>query len=57
MNAPNTSGWRPGTPVAGDMGLSGGPATVTGNRALMLEEPKDAFAAEFVHDAEGRLEA
>jgi glycine dehydrogenase subunit 2 len=37
MNAPNASGWKPGTPVAGDAGE--GPATSTGNRALMLEEP------------------
>ncbi len=36
MSAPNASGWKPGTPVAG----SGEAApTVTGNRALMLEEP------------------
>ena len=36
MSAPNASGWKPGTPVSAS---SGGPATVTGNRALMLEEP------------------
>ena len=36
MSAPNASGWKPGTPVAGS---SEGPATATGNRALMLEEP------------------
>ena len=32
---PNASGWRPTTPAKGD----GAPATHTGNRALMLEEP------------------
>jgi hypothetical protein len=37
MNAPNASGWKPETPVAGDTGEA--PATSTGNRALMLEEP------------------
>ena len=36
MSAPNASGWKPGTPLAAS---SEGPATVTGNRALMLEEP------------------
>ena len=36
MNAPNASGWKPGTPVSDS---AEGPATVTGNRALMLEEP------------------
>ena len=36
MTAPNASGWRPGTPVAAP---GEGPATATGNRALMLEEP------------------
>lgn len=37
MNAPNTSGWKPGTPEAptGESGIE----TVTGNRGLMLEEP------------------
>lgn len=37
MNAPNTVGWKPGTPEApsGESGV----ATVTGNRGLMLEEP------------------
>jgi glycine dehydrogenase subunit 2 len=37
MNAPNTSGWKPGTPEAptGESGI----VTVTGNRGLMLEEP------------------
>ena len=39
MNAPNQSGWKPGTPVSGDFGLDNGPQTVTGNRALILEEP------------------
>ncbi|TCJ38852.1 aminomethyl-transferring glycine dehydrogenase subunit GcvPB [Parafrankia sp. BMG5.11] len=35
MNAPNQSGWKPAmTPVSGDA-----TQTVTGNRALMLEEP------------------
>ncbi len=38
MNAPNASGWKPGTPVAGHNAIDG-PDTVTGNRALMLEEP------------------
>ena len=32
----NPSGWRPTAPFAGE---SGAPPTVTGNRALMLEEP------------------
>ena len=36
MNAPNRSGWKPGTPEAPD-GAAGG-ATVSGNRGLMLEE-------------------
>ena len=34
--SPNPSGWRPSAPVAGE-GISA--PTVTGNRALMLEEP------------------
>jgi glycine dehydrogenase subunit 2 len=34
--SPNPSGWRPSAPTAGD-GVSA--PTVTGNRALMLEEP------------------
>ena len=38
MNAPNASGWKPGTPVEGHNAMSG-PDTATGNRALMLEEP------------------
>jgi glycine dehydrogenase subunit 2 len=38
MNAPNQSGWKPAAPVSHD-GAHEGPATVTGNRALMLEEP------------------
>ncbi len=37
MNAPNKSGWKPSTP-AGTEGKFGGPATTTGNKALMLEE-------------------
>ena len=37
MNAPNVSGWKPGTPEAPE-GASG-IQTVTGNRGLMLEEP------------------
>ncbi|TMM47293.1 aminomethyl-transferring glycine dehydrogenase subunit GcvPB [Qipengyuania marisflavi] len=37
MSAPNASGWKPGIPTAGD--TPAGPATATGNRALMLEEP------------------
>ncbi len=36
MNAPNASGWKPGTPVAGGASEA---ATTTGNHALMLEEP------------------
>jgi glycine dehydrogenase subunit 2 len=36
MNALNQSGWKPSAPVAGE---TGGAPTVTGNRALMLEEP------------------
>ena len=42
MNAPNKSGWRPEMPTNPDAsgdGMHSGPATVTGNRALMLEEP------------------
>lgn len=38
MNAPNKSGWKPEAPVQHE-GLHHGPATTTGNRALMLEEP------------------
>ncbi|SFO96104.1 aminomethyl-transferring glycine dehydrogenase subunit GcvPB [Qipengyuania nanhaisediminis] len=38
MSAPNQSGWKPGTPVEDHNAMSG-PDTVTGNRALMLEEP------------------
>jgi len=38
MNAPNKSGWKPESPVAHE-GAHNGPATVTGNRALMLKEP------------------
>ena len=38
MNAPNKSGWKPQMEVSED-GLHNGPQTVTGNRALMLEEP------------------
>ena len=37
MSNPNQSGWKPEAPVAGDTAT--GPATATGNRALMLEEP------------------
>ena len=37
MNAPNQSGWKP--EMQPDDGLHSGPATTTGNRALMLEEP------------------
>jgi len=42
MNAPNKSGWKPEMPKkmnAGEDGMHKGPQTVTGNRALMLEEP------------------
>ena len=38
MSNPNASGWKPGTPVQ-DHNAMTGPDTVTGNRALMLEEP------------------
>lgn len=38
MNAPNKSGWKPEMVVSED-GMHNGPATTTGNRALMLEEP------------------
>ena len=34
--SPNPSGWRPSAPVAGEVSAA---PTVTGNRALMLEEP------------------
>ncbi len=34
--SPNPSGWRPSAPVAGEASAA---PTVTGNRALMLEEP------------------
>jgi glycine dehydrogenase subunit 2 len=37
MNAPNASGWKPEMTAAD--GMHSGPATTTGNRALMLEEP------------------
>jgi len=37
MNAPNRSGWKPGTPEMPDTGDEA--ETVTGNRGLMLEEP------------------
>ena len=36
MNAPNKSGWKPAMTADGD--TIGGPATHTGNRALMLDE-------------------
>ena len=36
MNAPNKSGWKPEMNAADALA---GPSTVTGNRALMLEEP------------------
>lgn len=39
MNAPNQSGWKPEMIPAAEDGLHNGPQTVTGNRALMLEEP------------------
>ncbi len=39
MSAPNASGWKPEMTVASQDGLLSGPATATGNRALMLEEP------------------
>ena len=38
MNAPNQSGWKPAMELSED-GMHNGPATTTGNRALMLEEP------------------
>ena len=37
MNAPNASGWKPA--MVASEGAYNGPATTTGNRALMLEEP------------------
>ncbi|MXP45802.1 aminotransferase class V-fold PLP-dependent enzyme [Altererythrobacter luteolus] len=37
MNAPNKSGWKPTSPAQGAP-KHGGPATTTGNYALMLEE-------------------
>jgi glycine dehydrogenase subunit 2 len=37
VSSVNPSGWRPSAPDAGNGG--GAPATTTGNRALMLEEP------------------
>lgn len=39
MNAPNQSGWKPTSP--GEVGASNGdgPATASGNKGLMLEEP------------------
>ncbi|NNC58520.1 MAG: aminomethyl-transferring glycine dehydrogenase subunit GcvPB [Erythrobacter sp.] len=39
MNAPNASGWKPEMTPAGEDGMHNGPATTTGNHALMLEEP------------------
>ncbi len=39
MNAPNKSGWKPATNADGAAPEHTGPETVTGNRALMLEEP------------------
>ena len=38
MTAPNQSGWKPEMTASED-GMHNGPATSTGNRALMLEEP------------------
>ncbi len=38
MSAANQSGWKPAMIVSED-GMHNGPATTTGNRALMLEEP------------------
>lgn len=37
MNSPNKSGWKP--EMTADVSAIDGPATHTGNRALMLEEP------------------
>jgi glycine dehydrogenase subunit 2 len=37
MSNPNASGWKPA--MQPDDGMHAGPATTTGNRALMLEEP------------------
>ncbi|MCL4673967.1 MAG: aminotransferase class V-fold PLP-dependent enzyme, partial [Sphingomonadaceae bacterium] len=39
MNTPNASGWKPEMTPASSDGMHSGPATTTGNRALMLEEP------------------
>ena len=36
LASPNPSGWRPSAPITGDVSAA---PTVTGNRALMLEEP------------------
>ncbi|QWC57304.1 aminotransferase class V-fold PLP-dependent enzyme [Erythrobacter sp. 3-20A1M] len=38
MSNPNASGWKPQSPAQHE-GAHDGPPTVTGNRALMLEEP------------------
>ncbi|MDT8280656.1 MAG: aminomethyl-transferring glycine dehydrogenase subunit GcvPB, partial [Erythrobacter sp.] len=38
MKAANQSGWKPAMELSED-GMHNGPATTTGNRALMLEEP------------------
>ncbi len=38
MNTPNKSGWKPEVNAPED-GMHAGPETVTGNRALMLDEP------------------
>ncbi|HAU21000.1 MAG TPA: aminomethyl-transferring glycine dehydrogenase subunit GcvPB [Erythrobacter sp.] len=38
MNSPNQSGWKPEMNASEDS-IHSGPATVSGNRALMLEEP------------------
>ncbi len=39
MNPPNKSGWKPAMNATDQDGMHIGPATVSGNRALMLEEP------------------
>ena len=39
MNAPNQSGWKPTSPGEAGSGEDCGPATASGNKGLMLEEP------------------
>ncbi|MEZ5687972.1 MAG: aminomethyl-transferring glycine dehydrogenase subunit GcvPB [Caenibius sp.] len=39
MNAPNQSGWKPTAPANSDTASDCGPATASGNKGLMLDEP------------------